>query len=597
MKKLILFSLILFSFGVFAQQERLPHYLTPEEEELLKLEDWTTPYDFSKNIEEPPPHPVRHMAEWEELETLVIAWSNYRSILREIVRYSKEEVPVLITFDPNDNSNNYNSQTAIENYLTAGGLTLDNVNIMEAPNNTVWSRDYLQNTVYANDVEDRLFADWVYNRPRPKDDTMAYRVGAYLNTPVYSMTASPTRLVNTGGNFMSDGLGSAFSSRLIFEENEAGNQYGAGPHDEAAIDDIHQQFMGIERYIKFETLDYDVINHIDMHMHLLDEETIVFGEYPTGISDGPQIEANIQYLQGTYLSAFGEPYKIERVIQPPDFGGFYPVNGGDYRTYTNFVFVNGTILLPVYEEQYDTIAIKFYEDYFPGYKVRGINCNSMISALGALHCITKEVGVHDPLWIVHQKQTNIDDNNQWNGYEQFADIQHRTGIESANLYWTIDTTAGYEALDMTLVNAANNTWAATIPQQANGTEIFYYIEGNAVSGKSQVRPLPAPTSYYHFTVNDGGATTTEEQYDVELQDIYPNPASAITVIPLQATKHLSAEVELLNVIGQQVDQLFSGDLQQGLNNVFLDARAYKPGPYFVRVKTDAFTITRKLVIQ
>jgi hypothetical protein len=30
-----------------------------------------------------------------------------------------------------------------------------------------------------------------------------------------------------------------------------------------------------------------------MHMRVIDEETIVIGEYPEGVSDGPQIEANI----------------------------------------------------------------------------------------------------------------------------------------------------------------------------------------------------------------------------------------------------------------------------------------------------------------
>ena len=36
-----------------------------------------------------------------------------------------------------------------------------------------------------------------------------------------------------------------------------------------------KKFMGIERYIKMETLPYDEIHHIDMHMKLLDEETIL----------------------------------------------------------------------------------------------------------------------------------------------------------------------------------------------------------------------------------------------------------------------------------------------------------------------------------
>lgn len=36
--------------------------------------------------------------------------------------------------------------------------------------------------------------------------------------------------------------------------------------------------MGIERYIKMQTLPYDGIHHIDMHMKLLDEETLLVGQ-------------------------------------------------------------------------------------------------------------------------------------------------------------------------------------------------------------------------------------------------------------------------------------------------------------------------------
>ena len=37
-----------------------------------------------------------------------------------------------------------------------------------------------------------------------------------------------------------------------------------------------------------------------MHMKLLDEETLLIGEYPEGTSDGPQIEANIQYVLSNF---------------------------------------------------------------------------------------------------------------------------------------------------------------------------------------------------------------------------------------------------------------------------------------------------------
>ena len=592
MKKILPLFLLLFSIYLPAQERELPHYMTEEEKAMMEWYDWTSHISFDRGIGEPPPVPVRHMAEWEELEALVVTWRSFKQILTQIIQHAKEEVKVIVIVAPTGS----NSQANAEGVLAANGVTLDNIEFVVSGSNTVWSRDYLQNTVYANEVEDRYFIDWVYNRPRPLDDVLSDVIGGYLNTPVYSTTEAPTRLVNTGGNFMSDGLGTAFSSKLVLEENEPNNDFDAGPHDEEAIDSILNLFMGLERYIKFETLPYDVIHHIDMHMHLIDEETILWGEYPQGIADGPQIEANIQYLLDNHLTSFGTPFRIERIIQPPDFGGTFPNTNGDYRTYTNSVFINKTILLPYYEEQYDTIAQRIYEEHFPGYKVVGINCNDMIGALGALHCITKEVGVNDPLWIVHKRQRDIFDNELWGDYELTADIKHRSGIESAQLYWTTDTTAGYEMLDMTLINANTSTWSSSIPHQPNGTEIFYYIEGHAVSGKSQVRPLVAPVGYYNFKVNDTPTSDTE-RIDIEILDIYPNPAKAITVIPIETNWQIKATVEMTDVMGRLVDVLFDGQLVPGKSNVFLDARDYAAGTYLITVKTETALSTQKLVIQ
>ena len=120
---------------------------------------------------------------------------------------------------------------------------------------------------------------------------------------------------------MSDGHGTAFASELILEENEAGNPYFVTVKDEVEIDDMMSDYMGISRYIKMPVLPYDEIHHIDMHMKLLDEETLLVSEYPTGAADGPQIEANLQYVLSNFNSMFGTPYKVIRITVPPSTGG------------------------------------------------------------------------------------------------------------------------------------------------------------------------------------------------------------------------------------------------------------------------------------
>src|SRR5436190_11246212 len=194
------------------------------------------------------------------------------------------------------------------------------------------------------------------------------------------------------------------------------------------------------------TLPYDVIHHIDMHLKLLDEETLLVGEYPAGIADGPQIEANLQYVLSNFNSVFGTPYKVIRIPMPPDGSGLYPNNNGDYRTYANAVFVNKTVILPVYAQQYDTTAVRIWQEALPGYTIKTIDCNSIIPALGAVHCITKEVAAIDPLLISHQPLH--DTYNTTNPYPVTTRIQHRSGISIAEIYYRTDTTQPYVSASM-----------------------------------------------------------------------------------------------------------------------------------------------------
>ena len=241
---------------------------------------------------------------------------------------------------------------------------------------------------------------------------------------MYNTTQPPYDLMATGGNFMSDGMGTAFSSKLIEDENSGGYAWN-GPsgnvyypnHTISEIENIMQEFMGIDTYIIMETLPHDGIHHIDMHMKLLDEETILMAEYPAGVADGPQIEANLQYVLNNYNSAFGTAYKVVRIPSPPSSGGYFPDNNGYYRTYTNSVFLNNTVLVPFYREEYDTIAQRIYEEVLPGYNIVGIDVDNsgtnLISYSGAIHCITHSVGVDDPLLIQHQ---SLEDTNPQANY-------------------------------------------------------------------------------------------------------------------------------------------------------------------------------------
>lgn len=437
--------------------------------------------DGSKSLNATPPFsPVRTMAEWEEVEALMITWTAYPEILTEIVRYAVDEARVIIVTQ---------NQSSVSNQLQNAGIALDNVEFLPVSFNSVWSRDYGPWTVYTNDADSLAIADYVYNRPqRPQDDQIPAAIADYFAVPLYNADDNPYRWVHSGGNHLRDGYYNAFSSDLVLQENSG--KSGREIAEYARI------FMGVEDYRIFRRLPYDGIHHLDMHMRTLDEETIAIGWYPEGVADGPQIEKNIEYLRNHFRTPYGNVYRIIRQQMPPEGGNYPPF--ADYRTYSNGIFINNTLLVPTYEEQFDTTALRIYQEYLPGYRVVGINCNDMIGALGALHCITKLVGVEEPLRIGHPR---LRDAYLGEGdYEALALLQHRSGIASATLHYRMAPEETYTAIEMTPDPDLADHWRAAIPAISEAGQIQYYIEAVANDGKTQVRPLPAPEGYYFFQV-------------------------------------------------------------------------------------------------
>jgi agmatine/peptidylarginine deiminase len=534
----------------------------------------------------PPTGDLRTAAEWEEIQALVVTWRDYKSTLAEIIRFAQEECKVIVHAT--------NATTAANELTNTYNVPLGpNVQIVSQPNNSLWIRDYGANTVYINEVDSLFLLDWKYNRlSRVADDSIPRRYARELDVNLVQTTVEPNRVVHTGGNFMSDGFGTGFSSELILEENPT--------KTEAQIDQIMENFMGIDRYIKMPVLPYDGIHHIDMHMKLLDEETLLWAQYPTGVADGPQIEANVLYVLDNFNSVFGTPYKIKRVVAPPDYSGngnpIYPNNGGDYRTYSNSVFVNGTVLLPTYGGPFDTTAVRIYKENLPGYRIVPIDCQSIIAASGAIHCITHSVGVNDPLLISHQALNDTYDTE--NAYAVNALIKHRSGIQSATLYYSTDTLAGFNSVPMT-ETGLNDNWAAAIPAQDGGTKVYYYIQGISETGKIQVRPLTAPEGRWDFMVLDTG-TVTSVQKDIldKLFSVsaFPNPTAGLTCIPVFTPDGLSINLEVLDVTGRLVKQIYQGEISSGEARFYLHPGDLQSGIYLIRVQTRFGDRIQKLIV-
>jgi len=472
----MLFLIISNSFG----QGNLPKGMTEYEKSIW--EDYIKNYPVDKGTA-PPELTPRTPAEFEENQGVIVTWTQYTSNLREIVKHAKESVKVYIVCS---------NPSSVTSYLSQGGVNTNNIEFVVADYNSVWVRDYGPQSIYLQGTNQLAFVDWVYNRPRPADDQIPVVMANYLNLPIYQMTVTPNRLTTTGGNFMNDGFGKGFSSNLILTENSS--------LTEAQIDTIKKRYMGISPYIKMTVLPYDGIHHIDMHMKLIDEETLLVGQYPTGVSDGPQIEANLNYILNNYQTPYGRPYRVVRIPMPASENGQYPSQGSDYLTYTNATILNNLVLVPIYGLSTDNVALNIYREAMPGYKVVGINMRNVIPASGAIHCITREIAAHDPIFISHapirDTMYHIPE-----GYLITANISSATGIQSATLYWSADTTQGFDEIAMEYVN---DNYEAYIPSSNVDGDLFYYIKALNNNNKTINKPLVAPAGLYRFYAYGSG---------------------------------------------------------------------------------------------
>lgn len=476
---LLLSAAFLFSAANGLAQDPLPKGMTEEEKSIYQEYLETRPEPRNT---QPPANPPRTPGEYEEVQGVIITWAGYSAELREIVRHARPSAKVYII-----TSNIGQVQT----YLTNGGVPLENIEFVQAPFNSVWVRDYGPQSIYLEEEDELAFVDWDYNRPRPEDNQIPQFMAGYLNVPIFQLAHQSSLLTATGGNFMADGHGTGFSSKLILSENPG--------FTEGQIDQVMYDFKGIDRYIKMDELPYDNISHLDMHMKLLDEETLLVGEFPEGVSDGPYIEANLDYLLSNYNTCYDRPYQVVRIPMAPSTSGNYPPNAY-YRTYTNSVILNDVVLVPIYGSYLDSDAIEIYEEAMPGYNIVGIDMNGVISASGAIHCVTREIAAEDPIFIAHAPIRETHHRSE--GFEIAAHIRNHSGIDQAEVFWSLDPDQGFNSLSMTL---QEDTFYAHIPAQLCETEIFYYLSATNNNNKTITKPLVAPGGYYSFTV-DGDAT-------------------------------------------------------------------------------------------
>jgi hypothetical protein len=92
-------------------------------------------------------------------------------------------------------------------------------------------------------------------------------------------------------------------------------------------------------------------------------------------------------------------------------------------------------------------------------------------------------------------------------------------------------------------------------------------------------------------------TAKQEHQGFYISQTYPNPASGITNITVDASVRMDVSVAVYSMTGQLALDLPETSIEKGQKNVALDVSSLSPGVYFCKVSSGYFFETRKLVIK
>jgi agmatine/peptidylarginine deiminase len=547
----------------------LPQWLTPEES--LRINEIGRGFIPTN----PPEGWVETPGEFEPLRCVFVTWryGTYDAIEREIVREVAEVSKAFIIV------RNTSEQSNITNYLTSGGVPLDSVVFVTFNNNSVWTRDYGPWFIRKQDNGQGI-VDFIYNRPRPQDDSIPYRIGSYWLIPVYG-----SQLTHAGGNFMTDGLGTGFASTLIYEENPQFTHH--------QIDSLMLAYSGLDQFIVVPRINIEYTGHIDLWTKILNDTLIMVGEYAPGHSNYTLLNQAADSL-ARCKNREGRNYRVVRIPMPYSTSSAPP-------TYLNSLFVNNKVLVPTWSLPEDDSAIHVYQRALPGHEIVAINCSAMSGSGGAIHCITMQIPSSRYIHIKHRPLANT--NDTINSYRVRAQIITSSSISTDSITYLVNSDSELTTSPLNPVPDTPGVYVGYIEPQSIGDTIHYYIRVTNSQGLTRTSPndIPDASYFYSFIVTPySGVSEVSNINPISTLKVFPNPADNNISFSLRLSKATKLKIELYNPLGQRVKTLLDGITNSGLYSVrwnFLDDQNHKlsQGTYFYRIITDQETSLGKIL--
>ncbi|PID26550.1 MAG: hypothetical protein CR982_09790 [Candidatus Cloacimonadota bacterium] len=476
-----------------------PHWLEPGEKE--KMQDYLKAFFET----DPPEGTPRAVAEFEPMEGVVIRYPF--GIPITLIKELAEDIPVLTIVA------NSSQQATVLSQYESNNVNTENCQFMIAPTDSYWTRDYAA-WYSAIDDEKVSVINFPYNRPRPNDNDIPIAMAEYLDLDLYGM-----KVVQTGGNYMTDGMGIAASTTIVYTESQS--QLGVSQEE---VDQRMLDYLGISEYLVVEDPNNTYIDHIDCWGKFLDVDKILIREVPETHPQYDEIEEVVDYFANR-TSSYNTPYEIYRIWTPNN------------EPFTNSLIINNKVMVPLMGGANDDAAIATYEAAMPGYEIHGfIGGSEPWQSTDALHCRTRGIADREMLYINHVAKLGVQEVGSVDISAKITSYGSHTILENeTKLFYSVN--GGDE--QSIVMTKSGDTFTATIPEQAEGSEISYYIQSKDDSGRISNHPFIGsadPHKFYAGAIYEANITVDHDSYSVT------HETNTITTEPLTISN--SGELEL-----------------------------------------------------
>jgi agmatine/peptidylarginine deiminase len=329
-------------------------------------------------------------AEWAPQSAVMLTWprregdfapwyeaveANFIEIARAIARYENLHVNVA------------ERAAGLRAKLLACAVPGDRLRFYELPNDDVWARDHGPITVFRDGRRVHLdfrFNGWGGKFAHAQDDALTRRLAAL---GAFADPVEPVDFVLEGGALESDGAGSLLTTARCLLASTRNPGY-----DRAAVEAVLRRTLGVERVLWLEhggLLGDDTDGHIDTLARFCDVRTIAYQSCEDPHDPHfAELQAMAREL-ACLRDAQGQPYRLVPLPLPK---AIFAEDGRRLPAgYANFLIVNGAVLVPVYGDPADSVALERLGACFPGREVLPIDCRALIHQYGSLHCVTMQI--------------------------------------------------------------------------------------------------------------------------------------------------------------------------------------------------------------